>query len=50
MTTELLEERSVIFDFELPMTRLIEHAAIIGNGAHARRWLGRRLVRNPTRS
>jgi hypothetical protein len=35
MTTELLEERSGILDLEHPMTRLIEHVAIIGNGAHA---------------
>jgi hypothetical protein len=35
MTTELLEERGGILDLELPMTRLIEHVAIIGNGAHA---------------
>ncbi len=28
----LLEERSGVLDLELPMTRLIEHAAIMCNG------------------
>jgi hypothetical protein len=37
MTTELLEERSGILDLEHPMTRLIEHVAIISNGSHTLR-------------